>query len=501
MKKFPLLSLLVLLLSANVAVAQLQSGTIAPNFTATDINGETYTLYDVLDEGKIVVMDVFATWCPPCWSYHQAHILEDLYKEYGPEGTNELMVFGIEADGSTTMADLQGSTSGSLGNWLNGVSYPVIDDASIGELYNIAYFPTIYHICASRIVTETAQRSIEEFLEFNTTCPVIGGTQNIFVQEYTGYQGTICGTEIFAPAITVQNLAAEAVTSIDVRLIVNGEIAEELALEYDGLESYVPETITFSEITTSGDTELGFEITGVNGEALTTDMPNGNTYAVFLEQAALETQIIYVEIQTDDYGHENYWELTNEAGELVASGGNPRVGMGGQVVATADDPDAYPSGSLIIEEVEIASDCYFFTMYDDYADGMCCSYGQGYYSISDDEGVTLFRGDSFTASKRDKFFNQNSVGVQEIDNLNSLQVTPNPSTDYIQVEISLAERTELSVSVFNNLGQQVRTFDMQSYAGGENQVRLNVQDLPNGIYFVNLQSEEGLNSKRFVVQR
>ncbi len=500
MNKFYLLPLLVLLLVSNIATAQLESGTIAPNFTATDVNGNTYELYEVLAEGKTVVLDVFATWCPPCWSYHQDHVLEDLYQRHGPNGDNTMMIFGIEADSSTNMDDLQGNTSESLGNWLNGISYPIIDDASIGDLYNIVYFPTIYHICDSRLITETAQQPLDAFADFNAECPEVGGENNIGILQYTGYQGTICGTEVFAPAVQIQNLSESEVTSLDLALTINGELAEEI--------NWTPETplavfdfttIEFGEITTAGDTELQVDIVQVNGNAVT-GLPNG-TINVSLSQAAIQTQVIYLEIQTDDYAYENYWELTNEAGDVLASGGNPRVGTGGRQVATENDEGAYANNSLIVEELEIPDGCFFFTMYDDYADGMCCAYGSGYYTASDDTGNILLRGDRFEAAKQDKFFNDNPVGVQELSSVNSLNIAPNPAMASINVEIGLTEITDLNVAIFNNLGQKVKPVATQTYTSGLNRVQVDVSDLPSGIYFVNLQSEKGTKTKRFVVQR
>ena len=36
--------------------AQLPSGSVAPNFTVTDIDGNSWTLYDILDQGKTVLL-------------------------------------------------------------------------------------------------------------------------------------------------------------------------------------------------------------------------------------------------------------------------------------------------------------------------------------------------------------------------------------------------------------------------------------------------------------
>ncbi|HNP49597.1 MAG TPA: TlpA disulfide reductase family protein, partial [Bacteroidia bacterium] len=147
-RKLHILSFLCLLiLGSYQSQAQLSDGSIAPDFTATDINGNTYHLYDYLDQGKTVVIDVSATWCGPCWAYHNSGALEDLYAQYGPSGTNSMMVFFIEGDGTTTLADLQGTGTNTQGNWVAGTPYPIIDNAGIGNSYAIRYFPTIYMIC------------------------------------------------------------------------------------------------------------------------------------------------------------------------------------------------------------------------------------------------------------------------------------------------------------------------------------------------------------------
>ncbi|MGB1099979.1 MAG: TlpA family protein disulfide reductase, partial [Flavobacteriales bacterium] len=66
MKKLALLTTFGLATLAAFA----QFGT-APDFNVTDLDGNTHQLYaDILDQGLIAVVDVSATWCPPCWSLH-----------------------------------------------------------------------------------------------------------------------------------------------------------------------------------------------------------------------------------------------------------------------------------------------------------------------------------------------------------------------------------------------------------------------------------------------
>lgn len=189
MKRFYLLSILCLF-GWSVAQAQIPDGSIAPDFTATDINGESHHLYDLLEAGKTVYIDVSATWCGPCWNYHNSGALENLFEMYGPNGTDEAYVFMIEGDAATNTACLYGPSGcvgGTQGDWVTGTPYPIIDDAGIANDYQITYFPTIFCICpADKKVYEAGQLSTNALWNFkNTHCappPVaynLNNTRNI----------------------------------------------------------------------------------------------------------------------------------------------------------------------------------------------------------------------------------------------------------------------------------------------------------------------------------
>ena len=69
MKLNPILLAIALVFTVTqVGFAQLPDGSVAPDFTITDIDGEEHNLYSYLDYGYSVIIDFSATWCGTCWN-------------------------------------------------------------------------------------------------------------------------------------------------------------------------------------------------------------------------------------------------------------------------------------------------------------------------------------------------------------------------------------------------------------------------------------------------
>lgn len=136
----------LLALLFQVVFASAQIGAVAPDFTVTDLNGEEHNLYTYLDAGKVVVLDVSATWCGPCWSLHQAHTLNDLNNLYGPDGTDQIVVIFYEGDAGTGDDAINGTGGNTLGDWVTGTTYPIINESPLTlslNTYAPEGFPTV----------------------------------------------------------------------------------------------------------------------------------------------------------------------------------------------------------------------------------------------------------------------------------------------------------------------------------------------------------------------
>jgi peroxiredoxin len=75
----------------NAPVDSPGNGVTAPLFSLTTLSGEKIHLADF--RGKVVILDFWATWCPPC--KEGIPHLNQLYREYRKDG---LVVIGISLD-------------------------------------------------------------------------------------------------------------------------------------------------------------------------------------------------------------------------------------------------------------------------------------------------------------------------------------------------------------------------------------------------------------------
>ncbi|MBC8464633.1 MAG: T9SS type A sorting domain-containing protein, partial [Bacteroidetes bacterium] len=185
------------------------------------------------------------------------------------------------------------------------------------------------------------------------------------------------------------------------------------------------------DINTTNDTIL-FNFTSVNGQAYN------------------------ITVVPDNYGEEVSWEITDYSGMVIAA------------------EDELTSNEANNAELCLLSDsCYTFTIYDEYDDGICCDYGNGYFSINSQ----VFDG---------AYGEEMSIDLCELSNLTEIITTnnlvyPNPTEGMIWIETT--ENTIQNISVYNYLGEVVKS--IRSYSSNQ---AVDLSSLKNGIYLLEMKN-------------
>ena len=492
MKKI-LLSL-AFLTTGLLASAQIADGSAAPDFTATDINGNSHSLSTYLNEGKNVVMDVSATWCGPCWGLHQAETLKKLHYAYAAPGSDEIVVLFIEGDAQTGMADLMGQTGSSQGDWLANTPYPIIDNAGIANSYEIAYFPTLFGICSSDQTvyevgtlnsSQTAYLNPAEVLaKMDNFCGALNvtGVANHGMLELISNDIYVCSTTANIP-FRITNYGNNTITEATVVLKENGTIIDTKSFS-GNVSQFNGDNAFFEDVSVDLSATYTAELTGINGQTPHNTDAEMTTTAYNIISSEEASNNITVKVRTDNYPTEISWEIQDSAGAVVASagpyGGSPNGGGSN-------------ANTTKIHEVTLPStlDCYDVIFQDNWGDGWGSNPNAGIEVVSN--GVSVYNeyapnfGSSFV---RGSAFNVTTLATDNFDNIN-ISIYPNPSNGSIFV----SELDQYHMNVFDIAGKRV--FTKNDLTANE---EVNLSSLESGIYFVKVQSNNKQKTIKLILK-
>ena len=112
-----------------------QVGFSAPDFTLDSLTGTSLTLSDL--RGQVVVLNLWASWCPPCRAEMPA--LDNAYRKLGERG---LVVLGL----NTTFQDDEAAARQAVQDW--GLTFPVVfdRDGAASATYHVQAMPTTFFI-------------------------------------------------------------------------------------------------------------------------------------------------------------------------------------------------------------------------------------------------------------------------------------------------------------------------------------------------------------------
>ena len=111
-----------------------KEGTKVPDFTVTDNAGKSFTLAELCQDKKYILIDFWASWCNPCRK--EIPNLKKLYKEYADKG---FQIISISID--KKKADWEKALKEENLEWPN-----FLDNGDVAIAYKVKMIPTMYLI-------------------------------------------------------------------------------------------------------------------------------------------------------------------------------------------------------------------------------------------------------------------------------------------------------------------------------------------------------------------
>ena len=120
-----------------------QAGFLAPDFTLETIEGESITLSDL--RGQVVLVNFWATWCPPCKA--EMPTFERTYLDYADQGFMLLAVNAIQQDSVGAIETYRAA---------NGLTFPILldTDSDISRTWKVHSLPTSFFVGKDGIISE-----------------------------------------------------------------------------------------------------------------------------------------------------------------------------------------------------------------------------------------------------------------------------------------------------------------------------------------------------------
>jgi len=400
--------------------------------------------------------------------------VEGYYTGNSPQNTNYLNVVLTQ---NNTLGPQSGGGMGSdynhmhrLIHMITGQWGEVISTTSTGSFIDETFtytIPSDYNgidvliteLNVIAFITETQQEIISG-AEYTPTFVGIEHSNDAAVMGLDDNLNDNCG-EIASPSVVVQNNGTDPITSLSIEYSINDGSSETYSwtgsiasLEFTSIElpsiGYSPSNTNSVNIIISDD-----------------DNNNNNSNTFYFDQSnSYETSFVTLNLLTDNYGSETTWNLKDANGFIVAQGG------------------PYTNNFTASLEIGIPSsnECYTFTINDSIGDGICCAYGIGSYSISDDSGNEIFSGGEFSSTEATTFRVGESLGLNSFTDEN-LKIFPNPSNGIFTVKTTI---TNSSYKIYNLVGQTIKSGFINN---GENSI--DIRNSKDGIYFLMIKSTNG----------
>lgn len=198
-----------------------------------------------------------------------------------------------------------------------------------------------------------------------------------YIKEIAQQTNIVCSHSKVA-VLTIQNLGTNTITSMSINADIEGVSYN---VNWDGsMAQYATTKIELPVEVPFGNHVIHAEITEANGQPFSSQTDGIVSCPEWVDhQIAGQEEEIRLNLMQDKYGAQITWDFKASDGTVLASGGPYSTLPGGTAT------------QIHVERVTIpANDCILFTIHDSGNDGICCDYGNGYFTVKDSQGNVLY---------------------------------------------------------------------------------------------------------------
>ncbi|MFK5857415.1 MAG: Omp28-related outer membrane protein [Bacteroidota bacterium] len=416
--------------------------------------------------------------------------VEVYYTDNSPESTNYLNVAILQDN------ILGPQTGGNMGNnynhmhmlrhLLTGQWGLEITETTTGSLFS----KTItYELPEDYVGVDVVLENIDVVAYVSETHQEVisGSSANITLVESFDYDAAIISSSIpqtacadeLSTTVVLKNYGAVNLTSLQFIYSVNE--GDDMTYEWTG-------DLAQNESTTVTLPTLTYIPTDNNISNIKCELPNGVTDELppnDYNNIDFEGSVNYPEnckflLLVLENPEEITWSIVDENGSVVEEGG-PYTSTGFKIV-----PFTFP-----------ATGCYELVLNDATGTGL----SGNLYVISDDNDEVLWTGGTFTYSTSAELAYDITIDVNEILSSDDISIHPNPITNNANIEFNLYNSSDINIAVFDILGKNVMNLYQGQMMGGANNVQMNVSGLNEGVYFVKLQMNNQVITKKVMVTK
>lgn len=287
------------------------------------------------------------------------------------------------------------------------------------------------------------------------------------------------------PVVTIRNNGQASLTQTSIKYTVNG--AAPMTYDYTGnLGIFEKAKLVLPAYNFEVDDTNILKIWSENPNGVTDEYPKNDTLSITIPRGYKAIPKVVVQVKTDKAPTEFTWEIRDEAGAVVESGG------------------PYPNQLTIYKDtVDLPlNTCYTFHALDAGGNGLCCDNGIGFVKLYDASGANFFVANKFGSEAYTQFFVDSYVGIDAPGfNHDLLSVHPNPASDMLYLDLALRAASDVKLAISDVSGKICYETEFSGLTIGNHDLSLETSGLANGYYFLRIETNRDVIVRKILIYR